>query len=149
MVTIIVAIIGFCGTAITVLVSNSKNRQKFELTQEFQNQRLIEEINDFKDEVKSLQKGLEEVSQQLEELKEESRESDAVIRRATMNSAKDRINQAHRYFTTLGKIDDTSLQSILAVWESYKECGGNSFIDREIKEITELPLVSTLILNNN
>ena len=138
MVTILTTIISSGLMLVGVLISNRSNRIKFETKMEY-------ELKDLKENIEQLKSDLQATRIELMELRDESRENDGQLKRSAMHNAKDRLNQGHRYFMRLGKIDEESLQSLLAVWDSYKELGGNSFIDREIKDIQSLPITNSLV----
>ena len=60
------------------------------------------------------------------------------------------ITQQHHYFCyELGYIDDYNLQCIEARYIHYKEEDGNTFIDRFMEDIRNLPVVSVLDKKEN
>ncbi len=64
------------------------------------------------------------------------------VRRCLLSSTRDRINQAHDYYTKSEFIGAHSLFVVEELYSSYKELGGNSFVDRQIEDIRQLEVRS-------
>jgi len=70
------------------------------------------------------------------ELREEIKKSN----RATCSTLRYSISRAHREYTKDKKIGRHALQSIIDMYERYKELGGNGFVDTLINELKTLPI---------
>ena len=88
-----------------------------------------------------------EINQQLEELRnmmksgtEESRENDQKLQRAMMATIRDRINQSYSFYIVKGKIGSHSMYILEELYKCYKEEGGNSFIDEQMKALRALEI---------
>ena len=64
------------------------------------------------------------------------------IRKALLNSTRDRINQAHDYYVRKKFIGAHSLYVVEELYSSYKELGGNTFIDRQMEDLRNLEVRS-------
>lgn len=68
--------------------------------------------------------------------------SNEQLKKAMLASTRDRINQAHDYYTRKRFIGAHSLFVVEELYTSYKQLGGNSFVDRQMEDIRELEVRS-------
>ena len=94
------------------------------------------------DSQKVLNEQIQTLNSQLQEYMKKQDESDERIRRSLLASTRDRINQAHDYYMNKEYIGAHSVFIIEELYSSYKELGGNSFIDRQMEDIRDLEVVS-------
>ena len=94
--------------------------------------------SELKKAIDTLIKELEKTRQELEELKKASAAADEVQQRALMRLAKDRLNQGYDFFKKQGKISDRAYETYTELWKSYKELGGNTFVDDEHRVLQDL-----------
>lgn len=85
---------------------------------------------------------LEELSKEIHEYIQSQNSSNTQVLKALLASTRDRINQAHDYYTKLGYIGAHSLFVVEELYTSYKELGGNSFVDRQMEDIRDLKVIS-------
>lgn len=91
--------------------------------------------------VKDIKDNIEEVNANLNQLKAESSQNDAILKTATMCMIRHVINQSHKAFMKAGCIDEKSKESLLALGNVYlKDLKGNSFVKSEINDIEKLPI---------
>lgn len=84
---------------------------------------------------------IKEIKKELDNYIIKANATDEKLKLGIMSLARDRINQAHKYYTELGKIDRSSLESIESLYNSYKELGGNGFVSDLIKDIRNLKVM--------
>lgn len=94
-----------------------------------------------------LDKRIEELHAKLESFIQNQRQADERVRKSLLANTRDRINQAHDYYMKKGYIGAHSLFIIEELYVSYKELGGNSFIDRQMEDIRELEVKSAETIN--
>lgn len=146
MTAIIVAIIGgissLIGIAIKEVINAKADRQKAEQDRDKQYNDIISRLDRIEENtaksIGEIRDELNNLRLELMELKDESRENDAKMKRALMNLARSTLNKDFKYFYNLGRIDDESYQTFLYVYESYKELGGNTFVDEEMEKLKQL-----------
>ena len=151
MVAIIVAIIGGIGSLFGIVIKGifdlKNERQKAEENRKTEYTEIMTRLDNIErnttESIQKIQANLEQLRADLIELKEESRDNDDKMKKALMNIARTTINKDYKYFINLGRIDDNSYQSIVWVYESYKELGGNTFIDEEMEKLRNLPRILT------
>ena len=151
MVAIIVAIIGGIGSLFGIVIKGifdlKNERQKAEENRKTEYTEIMTRLDNIErnttESIQKIQANLEQLRADLTELKEESRDNDDKMKKALMNIARTTINKDYKYFINLGRIDDNSYQSIVWVYESYKELGGNTFIDEEMEKLRNLPRILT------
>lgn len=125
------------GTVITQAVVKAKAQMKLEYG--------LKEVGDV---VKEQGETLKTLTIELQKIGSASHENDEKLKSAIMRVARDRINQAYRYFTSLGEIDEHSKEALMGLYETYHDMGGNTFIDDEMEVIRRLPVVSILKIQN-
>lgn len=64
------------------------------------------------------------------------------VRKSLLASTRDSINQAHDYYTKKKYIGAHSLFVIEELYSSYKQLGGNSFVDHQMEDIRSLEVRS-------
>lgn len=64
------------------------------------------------------------------------------VQQALLCTTRDRINQAHDYYTRRNWIGSHSLFVVEELYASYKDLGGNSFVDRQMEDIRNLEVRS-------
>lgn len=64
------------------------------------------------------------------------------VRKSLLASTRDSINQAHDYYTKKNYIGAHSLFVIEELYSSYKQLGGNSFVDHQMEDIRSLEVRS-------
>ena len=87
------------------------------------------------DEISNLNKKLNDYS-------EKSAENDELLKNALMNLIKARINQEHTSYAKKSTIGAYSLATLDELYVSYKQLGGNSFIEHEMNDLHSLRVVS-------
>lgn len=85
---------------------------------------------------------IEKLNQQLQEFIKLQTDSNEQTRKSLLASTRDRINQAHNYHINNECIGDHSLFVLEELYTSYKQLGGNSFIDQQMEELRELEVRS-------
>lgn len=162
-VTIITCLIASVSATLVALINSNSRQAKSE-------QKMLDAIENLNKELSGAKKRIEELSDTdnccaslkvdvddikgemqamaalLNQFKATSDANDEMIKEGFKNFAKDRLNQGHRYFMNLGYIDEKSKESLHAVYKTYKDCKGNTFIDGEMKDIDELPEVNSLVM---
>lgn len=98
-------------------------------------EKATEELKEFSDEIT---KDIEELKVKLDGYIEKSDEADKTLKEGLMVLARDRLNQAHRYFTNKEEIDMNSLSALESLYSSYKTLGGNGFVEDIMKDIRKL-----------
>lgn len=86
----------------------------------------------------SLNKEMIDLRIKLDEYRETSDAADIKMMKSLMDLSRDRINQAHKYYISIGNIDDHTMCCLQALGESYEGLGGNSFAHDEIAELKEM-----------
>ena len=85
---------------------------------------------------------ISEIRKQLDDLTRSQNDVNSKMKSALLASTRDRINQAHDYYMRKDFIGTHSLYIIEQLYESYKELGGNSFIQDQMKDIHSLEVRS-------
>lgn len=85
---------------------------------------------------------ISEIREQLDYLTRSQNDVNSKMKSALLASTRDRINQAHDYYMRKDFIGTHSLYIIEQLYESYKELGGNSFINDQMKDIHSLEVRS-------
>lgn len=106
--------------------------------------RITEEVlrSEMESYTQTFEDGLREMSCRLKEFISSQDTMNSQTRRSLLASTRDRINQAHDYYTRKKFIGSHSLFVVEELYASYKELGGNSFIDRQMEDIRELEVRS-------
>ena len=91
---------------------------------------------------KTFEDQLKETNKKLEAFISGQEVSNSQTRKSLLASTRDRINQAHDYYTRKGYIGAHSLFVVEELYASYKELGGNSFVDRQMEDIRDLEVRS-------
>lgn len=91
---------------------------------------------------KSIDDKIENISKRLSEYMERQEQNNEHVRKTLLANTRDRINQAHEFYMKKQMIGAHSLFTIEELYASYKELGGNSFIDRQMEDIRDLEVVS-------
>lgn len=92
-------------------------------------------LSDFSDEFNSK---LIDLTARLEEYTKNSSKADSDIKRCLLAMARDRLSQAYDIYMSKCSIDTHSMYILEELYASYKELGGNKFIDNLLEEIREL-----------
>ena len=153
---IIVALISAIAGVIGYFITQNVKRVQAEAEGKQERALILKELAEQKEDIKTLsktldaiaadlRKSIEAITADLKALAEKSETMDDKIIKGLLGTARDRINQGHRYFTALGKIDRVSRTSLNELIEAYYNLGGNSFVHTEQMEINDLPVVDTLV----
>lgn len=67
------------------------------------------------------------------------------FKKSLLSSTRDRINQAHDYYMRKKFIGAHSLFVVEELYTSYKQLGGNSFVDKQMEDIRNLEVRSAEI----
>ena len=78
----------------------------------------------------------------LTEYTEKQNETNDQMKSALLASTRDRINQAHDYYTKKNFIGAHSLFIVEELFAAYQKLGGNSFVTRQMEDIRELEVRS-------
>lgn len=135
----ICTVITSISAAATIIVKISKKAIK-KVTEET----IKTTMNEYQE---KLNKRIEELHAKLESFMQNQRQVDERVRKSLLANTRDRINQAHDYYMKKGYIGAHSLFIIEELYISYKELGGNSFIDRQMEDIRELEVKSAETIN--
>ena len=84
----------------------------------------------------------------LTEYTEKQNETNDQMKSALLASTRDRINQAHDYYTKKKFIGAHSLFIVEELFAAYQKLGGNSFIIRQMDDIRELEVRSAETTNS-
>lgn len=90
-------------------------------------------------------KELTELKQSIENYINSQNEQNEQVRKCLLSSTRDRINQAHDYYMRKNFIGSHSLFVVEELYTSYKQLGGNSFVDRQMEDIRDLEVRSAEI----
>lgn len=85
---------------------------------------------------------LKEMHDQIEKFISGQEKISSQTKKSLLASTRDRINQAHDYYTKKKFIGAHSLFVVEELYASYKELGGNSFVDRQMEDIRSLEVRS-------
>ena len=127
-------LIASLSTAVTIIIKYIK-KHLASATREV----LKEEMHNYTD---SFTQKLEDLNAQLQEYITEQKDTNKTVKHALLASTRERINEAHVYCMSKGFIGAHTLFVMEELYNSYKELGGNSFIDRQMKDIKELEVKS-------
>lgn len=138
-------IIYICTTIVTIsgaggLILNALKKALKKTTEEV----LHNEMDSY---TKSFEAKLEETNKKLEAFMSGQEVSNSQTRLSLLASTRDRINQAHDYYTKKGFIGAHSLFVVEELYSSYKALGGNSFVDRQMEDIRNLEVRSAETAN--
>lgn len=139
--SVIVAI----ATAVTVIVktvNNTVNKiTKITIDKALKDNK--EEIhNDIMMNHDALSSSLEDINSKLTDYILSNNNNNDIIRSNLLATTRDRINQAHDYYVAKKYIGVHSLSVLEDLYSSYKALGGNSFVEREMKDLRELEVYS-------
>jgi ElaB/YqjD/DUF883 family membrane-anchored ribosome-binding protein len=90
----------------------------------------------------SFDEDIKDLRDKLEEFIKQSNETDSKLRKATMRSVKDRLNQAHNYYMAKGYIGDHTMSILEELYSSYHELDGNDFIHNLMDDLRRLEKLS-------
>ena len=85
---------------------------------------------------------LDELHQLILDFTASQSKNNELVTRALLSTIRDRINQAHDYYMKRGFIGAHSLFVLEEMYTCYKELGGNSFVDKQMEELRDLPVES-------
>lgn len=85
---------------------------------------------------------LDELHAIISQFTETQTKDNELVKRALLSTIRDRINQAHDYYMKRGFIGAHSLFVLEEMYTCYKELGGNSFVDKQMEELRDLPVES-------
>ena len=115
--------------------------EDMEISQNKMNKKLDEVQKKLNDEMAVLKDHLTEYIEKQDETNDQ-------MKSALLASTRDRINQAHDYYTKKKFIGAHSLFIVEELFAAYRKLGGNSFIIRQMDDIRELEVRSAETTNS-
>lgn len=95
-------------------------------------------LEQYKEDFKLITNHLDSLTEKLEEQLDEQKELNDVAHEFRISTLKGLIVQSHSTFTQLGKIEPMVLATLEDIYKTYKDIGGNHFIDDLMEEIRDL-----------
>jgi len=120
---IVEALVSALTAGIAYLVSRAR-------AQKTQHQKLLDIIAAVQSDMPEIRKSVEVLSAALEAQQERQRQ---LIR--------GRIDAIHKRFMSIGRIDRHSYDQLAELGESYKQLGGNGYVEKLISDLEALPIV--------
>lgn len=111
-------------------------------TKETVREQMIASQEKFDTEIENLNSKIEDLNNKLDKYVENQDSVNQDLRASLLASTRDRINQAHDYYTKKKYIGSHSLFVVEELYASYKKLGGNSFIKRQMEDIRKLEVRS-------
>lgn len=97
---------------------------------------------DFENTQSKLSEEMQKLNNKLDKYIDTQDEVNQVLKESLLASTRDRINQAHDYYTRKQFIGSHSLFVVEELYSSYTRLGGNSFIKRQMEDIRKLEVRS-------
>ena len=133
--TVIAGIIGAAGTAIAMVIKSLFSRNQNRKDQQEHEENLLkiaatmngvnEALDDFRT---TVNEGFNKVNDSLDEFKAEQREVNVALLRHN-------ITDTYENFKDEKKMPNIIYESTMSLYDNYKKCGGNSFVDEEVNEM--------------
>ena len=134
---VIAGIIGAAASAVAMIVKalygrnqNSKDRMEHEenlLKIAATMNDVHQTLDDFRT---TINEGFNKVNDSIDEFKSEQRKVNVALLRHN-------ITDTYEYFKEEKKIPNIIYESIMSLYDNYKKCGGNSFVDADVNEMKE------------
>lgn len=133
--TVIAGIIGAAGTAIAMVIKSLFSRNQNRKDQQEHEENLLkiaatmngvnQALDDFRT---AVNEGFDKVNDSLDEFKAEQREVNVALLRHN-------ITDTYENFKEKKKMPNIIYESTMSLYDNYKKCGGNSFVDEEVDEM--------------
>lgn len=133
--TVIAGIIGAAGTAIAMVIKSLFSRNQNRKDQQEHEENLLkiaatmngvnQALDDFRT---TVNEGFNKVNDSLDEFKAEQREVNVALLRHN-------ITDTYENFKEEKKMPNIIYESTMSLYDNYKKCGGNSFVDEEVNEM--------------
>ena len=133
--TVIAGIIGAAGTAIAMVIKSLFSRNQNRKDQQEHEENLLkiaatmngvnQALDDFRT---TVNEGFNKVNDSLDEFKFEQREVNVALLRHN-------ITDTYENFKEEKKMPNIIYESTMSLYDNYKKCGGNSFVDEEVDEM--------------
>lgn len=133
--TVIAGIIGAAGTAIAMVIKSLFSRNQNRKDQQEHEENLLkiaatmngvnQALDDFRT---TVNEGFDKVNDSLDEFKIEQREVNVALLRHN-------ITDTYENFKDEKKMPNIIYESTMSLYDNYKKCGGNSFVDEEVDEM--------------
>ena len=133
--TVIAGIIGAAGTAIAMVIKSLFSRNQNRKDQQEHEENLLkiaatmngvnQALDDFRT---TVNEGFNKVNDSLDEFKVEQREVNVALLRHN-------ITDTYENFKEEKKMPNIIYESTMSLYDNYKKCGGNSFVDEEVNEM--------------
>lgn len=133
--TVIAGIIGAAGTAIAMVIKSLFSRNQNRKDQQEHEENLLkiaatmngvnQALDDFRT---TVNEGFNKVNDSLDEFKAEQREVNVALLRHN-------ITDTYENFKEEKKMPNIIYESTMSLYDNYKKCGGNSFVDEEVDEM--------------
>lgn len=133
--TVIAGIIGATGTAIAMVIKSLFSRNQNRKDQQEHEENLLkiaatmngvnQALDDFRT---TVNEGFNKVNDSLDEFKAEQREVNVALLRHN-------ITDTYENFKEEKKMPNIIYESTMSLYDNYKKCGGNSFVDEEVNEM--------------
>lgn len=133
--TVIAGIIGAAGTAIAMVIKSLFSRNQNRKDQQEHEENLLkiaatmngvnQALDDFRT---TVNEGFNKVNDSLDEFKAEQREVNVALLRHN-------ITDTYENFKEKKKMPNIIYESTMSLYDNYKKCGGNSFVDEEVDEM--------------
>jgi predicted Holliday junction resolvase-like endonuclease len=136
--TIITAIV---APVLLLCIKTSSDIRKTRIAAEAQREHLHEWLETLQSEVNNLREKMDRLREMTEKQIERTDDEIEAAKVRSRVVIHDRLSQAHRYCMQQGYIERETARAIDAMYDVYhKECGGNGYTDKLIKDIRALPI---------
>lgn len=133
--TVIAGIIGAAGSALALVIKSLFSRNQNRKDQQEHEENLLkiaatmngvnEALEDFR---KTVDEGFDKVNKNLEDFRIEQKEVNVALLRHN-------ITDTYENFKDEKKMPNIIYESTMSLYDNYKKCGGNSFVDEEVNEM--------------
>ena len=133
--TVIAGIIGAAGSALALVIKSLFSRNQNRKDQQEHEENLLkiaatmngvnQALDDFR---KTVDEGFDKVNKNLEDFRIEQKEVNVALLRHN-------ITDTYENFKNEKKMPNIIYESTMSLYDNYKKCGGNSFVDEEVNEM--------------
>ena len=133
--TVIAGIIGAAGSALALVIKSLFSRNQNRKDQQEHEENLLkiaatmngvnQALDDFR---KTVDEGFDKVNKNLEDFRIEQKEVNVALLRHN-------ITDTYENFKDEKKMPNIIYESTMSLYDNYKKCGGNSFVDEEVNEM--------------
>ena len=133
--TVIAGIIGAAGSSLALIIKSLFSRNQNRKDQQEHEENLLkiaatmngvnEALDDFKE---TVNEGFRTINQNLDDFRDEQKEVNIALLRHN-------ITGTYENFKNEKKMPNIVYESTMSLYDNYKRCGGNSFVDEEVNEM--------------